>query len=148
MIGHRFVSDNLPDCFAIIERTQQTESLERLRSRSRDELYKEHFGCGLFLRNRFIYPHKSPLRAKIEMLPLLFFHPDSCGSFLLEALWLHLNGENGPQATLGILMATWNGLVEVAPQFCEPDNLATYLESLQDDKPRIEDVLPLFESRK
>ena len=132
----------------MIERTASSKSLDRLRGRTRDELSREHFGWGLLLRNRFIYPRKSPLRAKIEVLPLISFHPDDCGSFLLEALWLHLNGQDGPEAILGILMATWNGLIEIAPQFCEPDKLEGFVESWQGDKPKFEDVLPLFESGK
>lgn len=145
----KFIPDNLPDCFAMIERRASAKALDRLRFRPRDELVKEHlFGWGPFLRNRFIHSRRSPVRDKIEVLPTLLSHPDSCGSFLLEALWMHLNGQNGPEAVLEILLTTWHGVAEVAPEMFESGVLEEFLNTWQNGKPTLEDVLPLFERNK
>lgn len=146
-MNSNLIPDNLPECFGLLENTAAPEALEKLRCLSKQDLHQEHFfGWGLFLRNRFIHPPDSPIREKMACLPLHYSHHDSCGELMLEAFWAHLNGKKGPNAVLEILVERWEGLVEATRLISAPGELESALADLERDKPRLEDVLPLYQS--
>jgi len=147
-MNQHYVPDNLPECFALIEQETDAQSIERLRQcRHVDLTVNEHFGWGLFLRNRFIHPRDSPIRDKIAALPCMTGDDDGCGGVLLEALWLHVTGNPGPEALLHLLQANHESLLQAIQETAKPgeeQETEELLATVREERPALADVLPLF----
>ncbi len=57
-----------------------------------------HFGLGMFIRNKWLYPGDSLLGQKFIAIGVI--HPDDMSSIILEALWLDLNSHEIDSSTL------------------------------------------------
>jgi hypothetical protein len=153
-VENKYIPDNLPECFRLVEQEVSAEALDRLRRYQKNELGKEHsMGWGLFLRNRFIHSKDSAIRDKIARLPGVFPHHDTYGAILLKALWAHLNSLNGPETLLQSEIEERQWVLDLMTEMGMPeawDNFQNdweqFLKEWEQETPKLEDVLPLYQS--
>ena len=142
-----YIPDNLPECFTILEQEISVEEMERLRRCKQNELALEHFGWGMFLRNRFIHPSISPIRDKISALPWIRHHADDYGDIILKSLWLYLRGKKGSKALLHLLEKEHESVILSIKKSIKPgeeQEIQSLLSDLMEEKPKFDDISPLF----
>ena len=90
----KYIPETLIECFRVIESEISPQDLEKFKNVRNSKFHPmdHNLGWGLYLRNRFIHPHHSPIRQKFKDLGILF-EPDSISGFIRELFWMYLNGQ-------------------------------------------------------
>ena len=88
------------ECFALLDEMLSEEDKKALMEN--DDLFDYHFTLGLWIRNNWIYPlNRIDEKTFMEMFvedkrSLLFIHPDSMSSVIIEKYVEYLNGKEWP----------------------------------------------------
>ena len=88
------------ECFAQLDEMLSEEDKKALMEN--DDLFDYHFTLGLWIRNNWIYPlNRIDEKTFMEMFvedkrSLLFIHPDSMSSVIIEKYMEYLNGKEWP----------------------------------------------------
>lgn len=88
------------ECFAQLDEMLSEEDKKALMEN--DDLFDYHFTLGLWIRNNWIYPlNRIDEKTFMEMFvedkrSLLFIHPDSMSSVIIEKYVEYLNGKEWP----------------------------------------------------
>lgn len=88
------------ECFAQLDEMLSEEEKKALMEN--DDLFDYHFTLGLWIRNNWIYPlNRIDEKTFMEMFvedkrSLLFIHPDSMSSVIIEKYVEYLNGKEWP----------------------------------------------------
>ena len=78
------------ECFALLDEMLSDEDKKTI---IEDDVFKLHFGLGMWIRNNWLYPQSDEETEKLLRTfdkKSLFFHPDDWSSIILEAYQKHL----------------------------------------------------------
>lgn len=87
------IPETLLECFRVIEKEVSAKDIAAFKDIPEKKLHPldHNMGWGLYLRNRFIHPHESPIRQKFQAL-VTMFEADEISALMRELFWMYLNG--------------------------------------------------------
>lgn len=88
---HPYVPSDLDDCFIYLDTTLNQAALDTLRNWTEEDLYKAHFGLGMWMRNEWGLWKGSRLSKWFNARGI--WHPDDMSGIILTSYLRHLHNE-------------------------------------------------------